>query len=167
MPAAAKTPNIQLNQWLGNEYPKRLDFNEDNLAIDTAIKAVQDAQAAHSDETVSKVTLITEPYDQVTDTTVNLGFRPKNVNINACIMGTKYDSEGYIDASSQYSKHRQVSADTANIQDPAVIFYYDASNRLNGTVAITDTGLTIAWSLTGTLTGGTGSRRLIISAMTH
>jgi hypothetical protein len=48
MPAANKTDNIELNQWLGNEYPKREDFNADNLKIDTAIKAVQDTQAAHS-----------------------------------------------------------------------------------------------------------------------
>lgn len=39
MPSANKTPNYGLNQWQGNEYPKRQDFVEDNAAIDAAIKA--------------------------------------------------------------------------------------------------------------------------------
>lgn len=47
MPAANKTDNIELNQWLGNEYPKREDFNADNLKIDTAIKEASDDLATH------------------------------------------------------------------------------------------------------------------------
>ena len=38
MPSENKTPNIGLNQWQGNEYPKRQDFVDDNLLIDTKIK---------------------------------------------------------------------------------------------------------------------------------
>lgn len=45
MPAENKTPNIQLNQWLGNEYPKRQDFVDDNLKIDNAVKAISDANS--------------------------------------------------------------------------------------------------------------------------
>lgn len=37
MPSAKKTPNIQLNQWVGEEYVKRQDFVDDNLKIDTEI----------------------------------------------------------------------------------------------------------------------------------
>ena len=33
MPAINKT-SLGLNQWLGNEYPKRIDFVEDNKIID-------------------------------------------------------------------------------------------------------------------------------------
>lgn len=71
MPAANKTDNIELNQWLGNEYPKREDFNADNLKIDTAIKAVQDTQAAH---------LADEMPHQFVDgaKTYRWGFRTKN-----------------------------------------------------------------------------------------
>ena len=47
MPAANKTDNIELNQWLGNEYPKREDFNADNLKIDTAITGTNNDLAAH------------------------------------------------------------------------------------------------------------------------
>ena len=36
MPAINKT-SLGLNQWLGNEYPKRIDFVEDNKIIDEDI----------------------------------------------------------------------------------------------------------------------------------
>ncbi len=39
MSSASKTTNYGLNQWAGNEYPKRQDFVDDNAAIDAAIKA--------------------------------------------------------------------------------------------------------------------------------
>lgn len=42
MPSDNKTPNFGLNQWKGNEYPKREDFVEDNSIIDTEIKVAQD-----------------------------------------------------------------------------------------------------------------------------
>ena len=34
MPSTNKTPNLQLNQWAGNEYVKRQDFVDDNNKID-------------------------------------------------------------------------------------------------------------------------------------
>lgn len=37
MPSSKKTPNIQLNDWTGNEYVKRQDFCDDNNKIDTEI----------------------------------------------------------------------------------------------------------------------------------
>jgi hypothetical protein len=49
MPSENKTPNIGLNQWQGNEYPKRQDFVDDNLLIDTKIKE-------NADRKVDKVT---------------------------------------------------------------------------------------------------------------
>lgn len=45
MPSVNKTPNIGLNQWEGNEYPKRTDFNEDNLKTDQAIQAIHTEKA--------------------------------------------------------------------------------------------------------------------------
>lgn len=53
MPAANKTDNIELNQWLGNEYPKREDHNADNLKIDTAIKEASDDLATHLADTAA------------------------------------------------------------------------------------------------------------------
>lgn len=46
MPSAVKTPNYGLNQWEGNEYPKRQDFVDDNMAIDAQMKMNTDAVAA-------------------------------------------------------------------------------------------------------------------------
>ncbi|WP_277668644.1 hypothetical protein [Caproiciproducens galactitolivorans] len=40
MPSANKTPNYGLNQWQGNEYPKRTDFVEDNAIIDQKLKEI-------------------------------------------------------------------------------------------------------------------------------
>lgn len=37
MPSVNKTANIGLNQWQGNEYPKRQDFVDDNIKVDTEI----------------------------------------------------------------------------------------------------------------------------------
>lgn len=43
MPSSNKTPNIGLNQWQGNEYFKREDFNNDNSIIDKKIKEIEEA----------------------------------------------------------------------------------------------------------------------------
>lgn len=48
MGSVNKTPNYGLNQWAGNEYPKRADFNSDNGIVDTQLKANHDATAAHT-----------------------------------------------------------------------------------------------------------------------
>lgn len=123
---------------------------------------------SHLAETVSKVVLVTEPFDQMTKTTVNLGFRPKLITIQASILGTKYESIGFSDGASVYMKELWVSNNTTTISGNYIAsFIYDASNRLLGALSITDTGIEITWTLTGTLTGASGSRRLIISATTH
>lgn len=54
MPSANKTPNIGLNQWQGNEYPKRQDFVDDNAAVDLEIvkkaSSTQDGRMAKEDK---------------------------------------------------------------------------------------------------------------------
>ena len=42
MSSENKTANLELNQWSGNEYPKRTDFIEDNKKIDEAYKELKD-----------------------------------------------------------------------------------------------------------------------------
>ena len=37
MSSNGKTPNIQLNKWVGSDTPKRADFNYDNEVIDTIV----------------------------------------------------------------------------------------------------------------------------------
>lgn len=56
MPSANKTPNYGLNQWQGNEYPKRQDFVDDNAAVDAAIKARENEIAAHTADAVAHMT---------------------------------------------------------------------------------------------------------------
>lgn len=64
MPSVNKTPNLELNQWLGNEYVKRTDFNEDNKKIDEAYEKLKkeieskatDAAGTSYDNTNSKLT---------------------------------------------------------------------------------------------------------------
>ncbi|QZY55103.1 hypothetical protein [Crassaminicella profunda] len=38
MPSKNKTEYLGLNQWEGNEYPKRTDFVEDHVKIDNVVK---------------------------------------------------------------------------------------------------------------------------------
>lgn len=40
MPALKKTGFARLNAWVGNEYPKRQDFVDDNVAIDDELKTL-------------------------------------------------------------------------------------------------------------------------------
>lgn len=41
MGSTHKTQRLALNQWIGEDRPKRLDFNEDNAKIDAAIRALE------------------------------------------------------------------------------------------------------------------------------
>lgn len=54
MPSLKKTATIELSQYEGNEYQKRIDVNEDNLKIDNKFKTV-DAQL---NEKVNKTSII-------------------------------------------------------------------------------------------------------------
>lgn len=47
MPSENKTPHYGLNQWQGNEYPKREDFNQDNALMDAELAAHEADTAAH------------------------------------------------------------------------------------------------------------------------
>lgn len=49
MPSENKTPHYGLNQWQGNEYPKREDFNQDNALMDAVL-------AAHETDTTVHIT---------------------------------------------------------------------------------------------------------------
>lgn len=69
MPSAKKTPNIQLNDWTGNEYVKRQDFCDDNLKIDKAIgdlkKSIENIDLA--DTNIS----VTDPNNKFEGTTLD------------------------------------------------------------------------------------------------
>lgn len=123
---------------------------------------------AHKAESVSKTVLITEPFNQATTTTINLGFRPKSIMIDAVIMNTNYESMGYSDGVNSHSRFRRVSDNTLSISGDVVRFQNDSTNnQIVGVASFTDTGITIAWSVIGTLTISSGNRRFAVLANTH
>ncbi|MCT4605844.1 MAG: hypothetical protein N4A64_07025 [Marinisporobacter sp.] len=54
MPSKNRTEYLGLNQWEGNEYPKRSDFVEDNAKIDQALKGVNQKIMSHQAESTKK-----------------------------------------------------------------------------------------------------------------
>ena len=49
MASEVRTPFADLNNWAGNEFPKRTDFVEDNIKIDTALQSLNTAIATKAD----------------------------------------------------------------------------------------------------------------------
>lgn len=88
--------------------PALIDDHKVTIGTDLPnnFQKIDDEFSAHLAETVSKVVLITEPYNQETQTIVNLGFKPKNVTILAVIMNTEYESIGFSDGTSQFNKYK-------------------------------------------------------------
>lgn len=56
MPSVNKTPNIGLNNWKGNEFPKRQDFVDDNFKIDEEIHNLK-TKVENIDTTAEKTTI--------------------------------------------------------------------------------------------------------------
>lgn len=59
MPASNRTDHYDLNQWAGNEYPKRTDFVEDNAKIDAALYAKVDKTGEASTTTAAFTEAVT------------------------------------------------------------------------------------------------------------
>ena len=47
-----QTPNFQLNQWSGDDYVRRTDFNADNAKVDAALAAASARLGAEASVTV-------------------------------------------------------------------------------------------------------------------
>ena len=82
MPAQNKT-SLGLNQWLGNEYPKRVDFVEDNRIINDELeKRVKNTDLAKDTEagilTLNKVREVAPKPDLSPYVTYSKGFRNTN-----------------------------------------------------------------------------------------
>lgn len=56
MPSTHKTQNLNLNNWTGEDKPKRDDWNSDNQKIDTAFHQISQNISAHSSNTSIHVT---------------------------------------------------------------------------------------------------------------
>lgn len=59
MGSVNKTANYGLNQWQGNEYPKREDYVDDNKKIDDALKSNADAIVNHKSDSSVHITQLT------------------------------------------------------------------------------------------------------------
>lgn len=93
MPSAKKTPNIQLNQWVGEEYVKRQDFVDDNLKIDTEIGELKES-IKNIDLVDSKVkvedknnkfegTTLDKVLDEIDDKIVDTNDKVDNIDLSA------------------------------------------------------------------------------------
>lgn len=155
------------------DIPEHLNSNMDIIDLELKNNSTQMADLdtkveTHKAESVTKLVLVTEPFAQTTKTTVHLGFRPKIVNIKCVINASIYESDGVATTETQQVKIRQVQANNLTIAPNYIIaLWYNGSNYILGAVTFTDTGIEINWTSLGTLTGASGERRLIISAITH
>ena len=117
MPAINKT-SLGLNQWLGNEYPKRIDFVEDNKIID--------------DELIKRVKYT----DIATDTTagiVTLNMISDKIKLEA----PKPDLTPYIPFSKGYRNNNNsdfvLRANLSNTWTPSVLDMYSSNGSYAGT----------------------------------
>ena len=93
MPSAKKTPNIGLNNWVGEEYVKRQDFVDDNLKIDTEIgnlkKSMENIDLVDSKvkvtDTNNKFTATTldKVLDEIDDKIVDTNDKVDNIDLAA------------------------------------------------------------------------------------
>ncbi len=60
MSSTNKTPNLELNNWVGSDIPKREDFNEDNNILDWTIGSHLDNTTMHT--TAAEKTKINSPF---------------------------------------------------------------------------------------------------------
>lgn len=93
MPSAKKTPNIQLNDWTGNEYVKRQDFCDDNLKIDKAIgdlkKSIENIDLADTNISITdpknkfEGTTLDKVLDEIDDKIVDTNNKVDNIDLSA------------------------------------------------------------------------------------
>lgn len=93
MPSSKKTPNIQLNDWTGNEYVKRQDFCDDNNKIDTEIgnlkKSIENIDLVDSKVKVTDknnkftATTLDKVLDEIDDKIVDTSDKVDNIDLSA------------------------------------------------------------------------------------
>ncbi len=88
MSSTNKTTNYNLNQWIGSDIPKRVDFNSDNLIIDNALNthfSNNDVHITANERTLWNAPFICGMYVGTGAATMdfNLNFQPKAVFVFA------------------------------------------------------------------------------------
>jgi hypothetical protein len=139
MPSANKTANYGLNQWGGNEYPKRQDFVDDNSVIDAALKK-------HDDDLANKAPLKDTNLTGIpTAPTAEKDTNTQQIATTAYVIGQAGDTNPVMDgvASAGLSKRYARTDHThpsdtskAPIDSPAFTGIPSAPTAVNGT----DTG---------------------------
>ncbi len=88
MPSSYKTEHLGLNRWIGSDKPKRADFNEDNILIDTAFAEHLADHTTHT--TQEEKQLWNTPFaagsyagNNAAARTISLGFTPRAVCVSA------------------------------------------------------------------------------------
>ena len=141
------------------------------VGVDSAIGQIASDLNTHKVKKVTKTVLVTEPYNQLTKTTIDFGFKPNGITIIANILATKYESIGSIDDSSNgLCMHNYVDTGDKNITGGIVVFAKDTSStiRIIASITFTPTGIELNWTKDGDLgIAGTPNRRLIVTAYTH
>ena len=136
--------------------------------VDT--KADASVVAAHLAQNVTKVVVVTEPFEQMTKTTVNLGFKPKSVQITGVIRGLPYSFTGYADSDTQAVNFFYADNNNYDMITGFCLYYANQTEEasIRGSVELTETGLEITWAKsTASLPDGEGNRRYVIHAITH
>lgn len=135
----------------------------------TEYSTLKTAINTHLNQQLSTTTLVTEPFNSPTTTTVNLGFRPDFIIVETIIRNTKYESYAVVyDGIAPAIKFKVVESDVFDIQGGLVSrLDYNGVSVINGVANFTATGLEITWTVNGTLPSVSGNRRLMITAFKH
>ena len=115
---------------------------------------------------VNAVTMITEPWDSTAPTTIDFGFKPSLVIVEAVVRSSGHQSTGVIRGTRQYARQHGGFGNYDITPTGSVYFSNIAGssdNKLTGSANLTDTGIIINWSLSGSMTAS-GNRRMVITA---
>jgi hypothetical protein len=97
MPSVNKTTNLGLNQWSGNEYPKRLDFVEDNATIDGAVGKLANLVTTDKTNLVAAVNEVKEQNDNLEAEVLQPDYTPVLKRQEPVFsVGTGYDSNNVL-----------------------------------------------------------------------
>ncbi|QEY34607.1 hypothetical protein FL966_05815 [Caproiciproducens galactitolivorans] len=150
MPSANKTPNYGLNQWQGNEYPKRTDFVEDNAIIDQKLKEI-DGKASSAIQGATFGGEAVPKNDGVLDFPMPTAKQTGALPYNPSVM---IDPDNMPDGIYYYGGHLEIPANTTGdgeiIQishDQSFIIQIAYGFHLSGmAVRVKESGTWLAWS---------------------
>lgn len=140
---------------------------QNNFTAGTYTELASDFDA-HKAETMSKVLTITEPSTQTTDTTIDLGFKPKSIHVNGIIHGEILETIGFVDEEgNQFSTAVIHTGNKYVFENRALEFSEGSDKYVRGHVSILSNGIKISWTVSGNVSFSNKDRRYNILALTH